>query len=403
MTIELATCAAAELGDAVAPILHYLGRSPVAEQIAALARVMPAQRVHTARDGDRVVGAAGSFAFDLTVPGGRVAAAGVTIVAVLPTHRRRGILRQMMRRQLDACRERGEPVAYLWAAEDTIYDRFGYGIALFSAEVDLPRDRAHLYRPATPPACTRLIAPDAAAAVLSPIYHQVAGVTPGMFVRTPDWWQARTLADPSWRRGNGGELQCVTVERDGQAAAYALYRITPGFERGIRTATVQVVEAIGESPVATRAIWRYLLEIDLVSRITAFPLPVDHPLLLLVAEPRRLRFGLREGVWVRLVEVGAALSARRYAAGEGLVIDLDDEFCPWNGGRWRISGEGVARTREGAHLRCGVSALGSAYLGGVSWTQLVRALRVAELAPGAAERADALFRTPCAPWCPEIF
>jgi predicted acetyltransferase len=132
-------------------------------------------------------------------------------------------------------------------------------------------------------------------------------------------------------------------------------------------------------------------------------LPVDHPLLLLVAEPRRLRFSLREGVWVRLVDVGAALSARCYAPSGSVVIDVSDDFCPWNKGRWRIAAGNVERTDAAADLRCGVSALASAYLGGFTWGQLSRALRVDELEPRAAARADAIFHTAYAPWCPEIF
>src|SRR5262245_1353544 len=132
-------------------------------------------------------------------------------------------------------------------------------------------------------------------------------------------------------------------------------------------------------------------------------LPVDHPLLLLLAEPRRLRFSLRDGLWVRLVDVGAALSARTYAAPGSVVVDVLDRFCPWNEGRWRVSDAGAERVATEPGLRCHVTALGSIYLGGFTWAQLRRAMRVEELRPGAAARADALFHTPHAPWCPEIF
>ena len=404
MNIEIRTCtSAAELRAAVAPMWHYLGRVPVDEQVAALQRVMPPHRVHTARDGGRIIGAAGSFPFDLAVPGGRTSAAGVTLVAVLPTHRRRGILRQMMRAQLDACHQRGEPVAYLWATEDTIYDRFGYGIASLSAEIDLARDRSRFYRQPEETVRASLVPLEDAQALIAPIHQCVAARTPGMFGRTPEWWQARTLADPPFRRGNSGELQCAILEDNAAPVAYALYRITPSFDRGVQTGAVQVVEAIGNSPEATRAIWRYVLDIDWLARVTAWLLPVDHPLLLLVAEPRRLRFSIRDGLWVRLVDVAAALRARAYEAAHPVVIEVDDAFCPWNSGRWRVGADGVKMTLDTPDLRCGVEALASTYLGGFTWAQLSRALRVDELKPGAAGRADALFRTPSAPWCPEIF
>jgi predicted acetyltransferase len=224
-----------------------------------------------------------------------------------------------------------------------------------------------------------------------------------MYARTPDWWRARTLADPQWRRANSGELQCAVLKLDAEPVAYALYRLNPAFDRGVQTGAVHVVEAMGVSPAVTHAIWRFLLDIDWMGRITARLLPIDHPLLLLVAEPRRLRFSLRDGVWVRLVDVGTALSARSYEAAGSVVVDVHDGFCPWNTGRWRIGAAGAARSDAAPDLRCGVNALGSVYLGGFTWTQLSRALRLEELVAGAAARADAIFRTRCAPWCPEIF
>jgi predicted acetyltransferase len=130
---------------------------------------------------------------------------------------------------------------------------------------------------------------------------------------------------------------------------------------------------------------------------------VDHPLLLLAAEPRRLRMNVRDGLWLRLVDVGAALARRAYASADALVVDVTDPFCAWNEGRWSIGPGGVARSSQPRDLACDVSALGSVYLGGFTWAQLAQAGRVEEFRPGALRRADALFRTHRAPWCPEIF
>jgi predicted acetyltransferase len=337
------------------------------------------------------------------VPGGRIRAAGVTLVGVLPTHRRRGVLTRMMRAQLDAIRESGESVAYLWATEDTIYSRFGYGVASFTGEIELPRDRSAYYVPFEPWGRARIVPLKEAQDLVAPVYERVASETPGMFARTSAWWDARALADPGWRRRGGGELQCVVLELDEGPAAYALYRLNPAFDRGVQTGAVDVAEAMGDSPEATRAIWRYLLDVDWMARVKAWLLPLDHPLLLLLAEPRRLRFSIRDGLWVRLVDVGAALSARSYMTQGAVVIDVVDGFCPWNEGRWRVGDSGAERTHTEPELRCDVTALGSVYLGGFTWTQLARALRVEEVRHGAIARADALFRTGCAPWCPEIF
>ena len=394
-----------EMRAAVSPIWHYFGRSwPSEQQVEPLARVLPAERVHAAWDGALAVGGAGAFPFELSVPGGRVRAAGVTVVGVLPSHRRRGVLRAMMRAQLDACHENGEPVAYLWPSEETIYGQFGYGVASLAMEIDVAHERSAYHTRAEPFGETRLVSLAEAEPLVAPVWERVAAITPGMFARTSDWWRARALADPDWRRRGGGDLRCAVLEAAGRSRAYALYRVNPAYERGLQTGSLDVVEAMGDSPEATRAIWRFLLDIDWVAHAKASLLPSDHPLFLLMAEPRRLRPSVRDGVWVRLVDVGAALAARAYTPADPVVIEVADEFCPWNEGRWRVSAGAAERTQAPADLSSDAAALGSVYLGGFTWTQLARSLRVTELRPGALTRADTLFRRDDpAPWCPEIF
>jgi predicted acetyltransferase len=403
-SVEVRACASTdELQDALLPIWHYFGSTPTDERFAGFARVLAPHRAYGAWDRGRIVGGSGAFALDLTVPGGRVRAAGVTVVGVLPTHRRRGTLRALMRHQLDACRERAEPVAYLWAADERIYGRFGFGLASLVAAIELPREHSAYDGPNRPTGSASLVPLEGAEGLLAPIYARVADATPGMFARSPDWWQTRILTDPKWRRQGRGNLQCVVVEFDRGPVAYALYRVNATFAQGIATGCVEVIEALGDSPHAMRAIWRYLLDIDLISRTSAELLPLDHPLLLMVAEPRRLRVNVRDGTWVRLVDIGAALSARTFAPAGTVVIDVIDEFCPWNAGRWRVGATIVEQTSDPAELRCDVSALGSVYLGGFTWLQLHRALRVEALHPRAIERADSIFKPQGAPWCPEIF
>jgi len=405
MDVVVRPCASAEeVKQAIAPITTYFGRSaPNQDAMERLMRVMPTERIYGAWEGGRAVGGLGAFPFQQTVPGGRVPAAGVTIAGVLPTHRRQGILRAMMRALLDAARARGEPVASLWASEGTIYGRFGFGLASFAAEMDLARDRSAFYAPFPTCGRVRLVSLDAAEELVAPIYERVAVETPGMFARSPTWWQARILTDPEWRRRGSGDLQCAVLEHEGRPRGYALYRINPAFKRGVQTGSIEVIEAMADSPQATRGIWRYLLDIDWVAHVKADLLPMDHPLLLLMAEPRRLGFSLHDGLWVRLLDVETAMSARSYEARGSLVVELIDEFCCWNAGCWRVGSDGVERTDESPGLRCDVSALGSVYLGGFSWSQLARALRVQELLPGAIAHADTIFQTGKAPWCPEIF
>jgi len=402
LTVEVRPCRSPEeLKQALTPIWHFFGSQPTDERIASM--VLEPERVHAASVDGVTVGGAGAFSFDLSVPGGRVPAAGVSVVGVLPSHRRRGVLMAMMRAQLDDVHERGEPVAYLWPSEATIYGRFGYGIASLAGQLELERVRASFAFPAETSARARLVDSGEALELFPALYERVAVETPGMFGRSRDWWQARVLADPEFRRQGGGELACVMLEDGGRPVGYALYRLHAGFEYQSSIGWVNVREALGVTPSATREIWRYLLDVDWMHSVKASLLPVDHPLFLLLAEPRRMRFTVSDGVWVRLVDVGAALSARTYDDGPPVVFDVRDSFCPWNEGRWRLSGGAAERTEAGPDVRLDVSSLGSVYLGGFTFGQLGRAGLVEELAPGAIAAADARFRTDRAPWCPEIF
>jgi predicted acetyltransferase len=393
-----------EMRAAMAAIWHYFGQNPPSDDgIKHFKRVLPYERVHAGFDGEKIVAGTGAFPFDFVIPGGQVKAAGVTVTGVLPTHRRRGYLRALQRSLIDDARSRGEPVAVLWATEDTIYGHFGYGMASMAAEIDVPRDRTAPFAQTSVRGEARLVPLDEAEALVAPIYERVARVTPGMFARTSAWWQDRMLKDLEWKRRGGGFLQCAVLEMGGKSAAYALYRINSAFERGVQTGNIFVVEAMGDSPEAVNAIWRYLLDIDWLARVKAHLLPLDHPLLLSLADPRRLNFLVREGLWVRLIDVGAALSARGYAIDDSIVVDVADEFCPWNAGCWRVARGATEKTNAEPDLSCDVASLGCVYLGGFTFAQLARSLRMKELRAGAIARADAMFRSDRAPWCPEIF
>ena len=363
-------------------------------------------RTLCALDGTAIVGTAADVPFRLTIPGGEIAAAGVTLVGVLPTHRRRGILRELMRRQLGDARARGDPVAILYASEALIYPRFGYGVASFDGWVAIERDRAVFRDPSEPVGQTRLIPLADAASALSPIYDRVRAVTTGMLSRSPGWWVHHRLRDLRQDRQGGGPKFCAVWESGGEAA-YALYRVHDKWDEFIPGSTLEVIEVIATSPLAQREIWRFVFGIDLIKTINAGFLALDHPLTLLLAEPRRLRFTVNDGLWLRLVDIPTALSARRYAADEAIVFQVIDTFCDWDAGRWQLesqSSEGHAtRTTDQPDLRLTSERLASAYLGGISFARLARAGWVEEVTPGAIARADRLFRIDHAPWCAEVF
>jgi predicted acetyltransferase len=394
-----------ELRDAAGAMVHYFGRDKPSEDWSERwLNNFELARMHAAFDDGAIVGGAGAFSFRMTAPGGAsVPTAGVTIVAVLPTHRRRGILRSMMRAQLDDVHARGEPLAALFASEETIYGRYGYGLASLNVKFDV--DKAHsAFRPGVETAGrVRLVDAATAAAQLPAIYDAVRRATPGMLERPASWWEHRLLADPEEFRFGGSPKHFAVLEFDGEPRAYAIYRLHVSFgDLGPET-TLRTIEVIAPDPLATASIWRYLLDVDWTMIVSARLQPVDHPLLLLLARPNFARPVLSDGLWVRLVDLEAALSARTYADDRPVVFDVLDEFCPWNAGRWKLEGGEVSRTDDEPGISLDAADLGSAYLGGFTFRDLLRAGRIEELHEGAVYGADVIFRGEAAPWCPEIF
>ena len=392
-----------EFSAAVFAIGQYFGMTPTEERMQRFLDQITLERMHAAWSDGTVVGGAAAFKFNLSVPGGDLPTAGVSVVGVYPTHRRRGVLRGLMRAQLDDAHERGEPLAALWASEETIYGRFGYGLAAFCGEIKLAHEYTAYAQVVEPAGTIRFLEPEQALDELPPVFDRIRLEWPGMFSRNRLWWENREIKDPEERREGAGPKRWIAYERDGAIEGYAAYRHKPGWDEGSTVAELRVIEALGLTPEALRDIWGYLLAIDWKATLTAYLLPPDHPLFLLLATPRRMRYRMGDGIWVRLVDVGAALSGRRYSADGSIVFDVTDDFCAWNTGRWKLEDGSAVRTDDAADLALPVQSLASAFLGGVSFAALARAGRVEELRDGALARADALFRWDRHPWCPEIF
>jgi len=403
MDIEVRPCSSVEeLRDALNAISHYFGHENQIEDAERFSQWIEVERMHAAFEDDRVVGGAGAFAFRMSVPGGAsIPAAGITVVGVLPTHRRRGVLTSLMKEQLEDCRARGDLAAYLWASEATIYGRFGYGLAARMGGISLAKDRVRFAVPFEPSGTVRLVDLEEAARTFPPLHEQVIAQRPGMFVRSKEWWETRKLFDDPARR-QGGPKNLALLELDGKPAGYAIYNVKQDWVGGVSKGVVNIVEGVTPTPEAARELWRWLLDFDWTSEFSADLLPLDHELFMLLAEPRRMQFKVNDGVWVRLIDVGQALSARTYNDGE-IVLDVADALLPENTGRWRVASSGTERTDDAADLRLDITGLGSVYLGGFTFGELVRGSRAHELTAGAADRADALFRTNIEPWCPEIF
>lgn len=354
-------------------------------------------RTIAAYDGHEIVGGASIYGRVMTVPGGTVPVAGITLVAVLPTHRRRGILTAMMREQLTDLHDTGgEPIAALNAAEATIYGRFGYGIAGHVAEIRADK-RSLALRPGTDlgDGMVRLLDREEARPLLEKVYESVRGTAVGWVDRTEKFWEAR-LADGERARDGGTALRfAVHLEPGGTATGYAVYRSRQG--------SVQVIEVAATTRPSYAALWRFLIDLDAHDGLV-YDGAVDEPLKHLLVDPRAARTTVTDNLWVRLVDVDRALTARRYSTPLDLVLEVQDTFCPWNAGRHRLSADGDSvtceLTRSRADLRVTSTELGAAYLGGTTLSSLAAAGRVEELRPGAVTAASLAFRGERAPFHP---
>jgi len=394
-----------------APLMVAFGDELTDTQFDDWRHTLEPERLIAAFDSDTPIATAGAYTFRMTVPGGEVPTAGVTLVGVEPGHRRRGVLRALMRNQLDDVRARGEPVAILWASEAAIYQRFGYGLGTLSGSFEIERGRTAWLRPADLEGRMRLVDVEEAIRTIPPVYERMRAVTPGALSRTEEWWRWGPLHDAEYMRRGAGPKFRYLYEVDGTAEGYAIYRPKGDWDDRGPKGQLQVVEAVGLTPRAVRAVWTFLFGVDLMRTISAERQPVPHPLQLALADPRALGLVAGDGIWVRLVDVPAALAPRRYGAAGELVLDVTDAFCPWNAGRWRLTASGkpgeaaatVGETDAPADLALDVADLGAAYLGGVRPSELARAGRIDELVPGALRRADALFAADRAPWCATMF
>lgn len=366
--------------------------------------IIELDRSLAAFEGGEVVGTAGSSGFEMTVPGGSVRAAAVQGVTVLPTHRRRGILTALMRHQIDDVQARGEAVACLWATEAPIYPRFGYGPATVGVaweadrrDVDFAPGRAD-----TGGVEVRLMPTGTARGAMEEVYERLRPAVPGMLERPAAWWD-RTLRD-----ADGGTLRAVATDEDG-AAGYASYRVSESWGYRGPENRLGLSELLAVTPAAGAALWRYLFGVDLVRTVSAYNRPPDDALEWLLADPRALRRRTNDAVWLRLVDVGAALRARTWSNPVGVVIGIVDPVCPWNEGAWRVEAgpEGAEVTQDGGGGRPDVvlsaAVLASAYLGGHRLSTLAAAGLVDERSPGAVRALDLALSWERAPWTVTMF
>jgi predicted acetyltransferase len=352
-------------------------------------------RTLAAFDGDEIVGTGRLYSFELTMPGGRLLpAAAVSWIAVLPSHRRRGILTAIMQCQLDDAVERGEPLAILYASEGGIYRRFGYGIATGSMSITVDTRHSAFSRP-VPGGRVRLVDEDAARKLFPEIFDRVRRLQPGAVQRVDAWWPDEFFwPDPS---ESGTRFYCVYESPEGRLDGYAAYRCEGRWDNGAH-GTLHVRDLVTATPDARAVLWRFLLDVDLIEKLSAWVVPVDEPLRWLLAESRRMRVSrLGESLWVRVLDAPAALTARAYDIPGRLVFDVVDPFRPDGAaaGRFELdagsNGADARRTDAEPDLVLGVNELGGILLGGVRASTLARAGLIEERTPDALRVADRMF------------
>jgi predicted acetyltransferase len=345
-----------------------------------------------------IIGGSNSHLLEMSIPGGSSVLAGVSNVAVQPTHTRQGLMTRMLRYQFNDFHERGEPLSALFASESSIYGRFGYGVGSVHEQWKIERRYNAYARPYETLGRMVFIEPEDITKELPEVFRRSTSDRPGVFQRAPHKWEEDSQA-PEHRQGGRGGLFYVAYEDGGRIEGYATYR-TSG-------PSLTVNELMATTKEATAALWRFCFDVDLVTSTEALKRPVDDPIPWMLADPRRLQRFTRDGMWLRVVDVAASLEQRRYMVDDRLVLEVRDDLCPWNDGRFELEGspEGATcrATTASPDLAIAVSGLASTYLGAASFSSLAPAGLVDEHTPGALLRADRMFSVQYRPWTPHNF
>ena len=302
----------------------------------------PMHRTECAFDGDEMVGTTLWEPYEITIPGGKSDFFGVTGVTVAPTHTRRGILREMMRRLLAQGSDAGYPIAGLWASESNLYSRYGFGISgeTVFAKIDV-RDARFRAMP-TVRGEVRFADVDTMEKIAPVVWDRTAEKTIGMMLRSKADWE--WIYDRRRIPGFGKRKAFCVVYREGnEPLGYAAYRIEHRNEKMHSFNTVRVIELIASTDSAEAALWRFLLDIDLAGEVVHHH-PKKSMLLWMLADPRKLSFEPYDSLWVRILDPVKALQTRKYSAPGEVVVRLVDDFAASSEGTYhlRVDVEGAA-------------------------------------------------------------
>jgi predicted acetyltransferase len=367
-------------------------------------RLLPLDRTRCGFDGERMISTSGAYGLQMTVPGGQVACGGTTAVAVSPSHRRLGVLRAMMRAHLDDVKEHGEPIAALWASDSAIYGRFGYGCASLCYDIEIEPEHATLGRLAPQPGRARMIDRPEALDVVPALYDRLRMEIPGFFARTPHWWEDRSFWD-SEPAGDTTNLRYAVVDGDDGVAGFASFRTKAHWDEGHGSGKVIIQDLFAATPEAWAGIWSMVANQDLVARVKAGLRPPWDPLFDMLAGTRRALSFRYDALWVRLMDVPRALTARSYSAPVDLVLGIEDPIGDLTGSyllRADLDGAECAPTTQEPSVLLDLEDLSAGYMGRPRFRQWARSGRLSGTDEDLAT-LDAAFDWNPQPWCPELF
>ncbi|MFE0020663.1 GNAT family N-acetyltransferase [Amycolatopsis sp. NPDC059021] len=389
-----------ERRDSMAVLMQSLHDKPLTDEgWANIDSAWQAEGSFAAFDGDVPVGLAHSFETVLAIPGGRAIEVGaVDGIGVRADWTRRGVHTALQQAQLRYFAEQGKAIACLHASETTIYGRFGYGVATLNRTFRIEHPAARLRDGVSTGGHVRFLSPEEAVKQGPDVYRRAGLTRPGMVARPDSWW---TLVFNENAGPKGKWRTAVHNGPDGADGFVAYETIDLGtLEDPEKGALLRVADMHAATPEAETALWGFLLSVDLVSAIHVRDRPVDDAIPLLLNDPRHARtLAIEDDLWVRVIDVEAALAARAYGDAEPVVLEVTDNQLADNNGRYEVGPGGVRRSGKAAGLRLGVDVLGMLYLGEWRPTDLARAGRIEVLDGKALTRADSLFPTAVHPWC----
>lgn len=368
-------------------------------------RLVPLERTRCGFDDGTMVSTSGAFNLEMTAPGTVLRCGGTTMVSVAPTHRRQGLLRSMMRSHLDDVKEHGEPIAALWASDSAIYGRFGYGCASICYELGVDRSHVDLHRLAPSIESIRMVDREEALKLAPLVYERLAGTTPGFFARSPDWWESRTFRDTESARSGATSLRfAVTHGADG-IDGYVAFRTKSDWDEGHGNGKVTIRDLFGTTPESWTALWSFVLSQDLIAEIEADLRPTDDPIFDLLAGTRRVKAVRSDALWIRIMDVPAALSARAYSAPVDVTMAVSDPMGDVTGTyRLTVNGDDIECSASSGEpdVHLDLEDLSAGYMGMSRFRQLSRVGRVTG-DPTTLTALDEAFTWDPQPWCPEIF